>query len=152
VLYEVSSFQPLASRRFLTELSSLLDKRVKVVMTSGSSYEGKLIAYDQNTLSLILANAKDEKGSVYARILINGHHVAQILRLEEPFDLKGLAEVLEKAFPNMVVLHEDTGVITVMDRVRVSEAGVIEGSGPIAERVKKIFEEFVTSKQAQSKA
>ncbi|MEM0232694.1 MAG: Lsm family RNA-binding protein [Candidatus Nezhaarchaeales archaeon] len=147
----MSSFQPLASRRFLTELSSLLDKRVKVVMTSGSSYEGKLIAYDQNTLSLILANAKDENGSIYARVLINGHYVAQILRLEEPFDLKGLAEVLEKAFPNMVVLHEDAGVITVMDRVRVSEAGVIEGSGPIAERVKKIFEEFVTSKQAQSK-
>ncbi|MEM0240124.1 MAG: Lsm family RNA-binding protein [Candidatus Nezhaarchaeales archaeon] len=150
--YEVSSFQPLASRRFLTELSSLLDKKVKVIISSGSSYEGKLIAYDQSTFSLILANAKDERGNVYARVLINGHYVTQILRLEEPFDLKGLAEVLEKAFPNMVVLHEDAGVITVMDRVRVSEAGVIEGSGPIAERVKRIFEEFVASKQAQSKA
>jgi small nuclear ribonucleoprotein (snRNP)-like protein len=133
-------------------LSSLLDKKVKVITASGSSYEGKLVAYDQNTLTLILANAKDDKGGTYARVLINGHHVAQILRLEEPFDLKGLAEALEKAFPNMVVLHEDAGVITVMDRVRVTEAGVVEGSGPIAERVKKIFEEFVASKQSQSKA
>ena len=145
----MSGFQPVASRKFSTELSSLLDKRVKVITASGTSYEGKLLAYDQNTLSLILANAKDDKGDVYARVLINGHYVTQVLRLEEPFDLKGLAEVLEKSFPNMVVLHEDAGVITVMDRVRVSESGVIEGSGPIAERVKKIFEEFVASKQAQ---
>jgi len=145
----MSGFQPVASRRFSTELSSLLDKKVKVITASGTSYEGKLLAYDQNTLSLILANAKDDKGDVYARVLINGHYVTQVLRLEEPFDLKGLAEVLEKSFPNMVVLHEDAGVITVMDRVRVSESGVIEGSGPIAERVKKIFEEFVASKQAQ---
>jgi len=151
VLYEVSSFQPLAVRRFSTELSSLLDKKVRVITASGSSYEGKLIAYDQSTLTLILASARDEKGNAYARVLINGHYVAQILRLEEPFDLKGLAEALEKAFPNMVVLHEDVGVITVMDRVRVTESGVIEGSGPVAERVKKIFEEFIASKQSQSK-
>ena len=148
----MSTFQPLATRRFSTELSSLLDKRVKVVTASGSSYEGKLIAYDQTTLTLILANAKDDKGDAYARVLINGHYVAQVLRLEEPFDLKGLAEALEKAFPNMVVLHEDAGVITVMDRVRITESGVIEGSGPIAERVKRIFEEFVASKRHQSKA
>ena len=148
----MSSFQPLAARRFSTELSSLLDKKVKVITASGSSYEGKLIAYDQNTLTLILANAKDDKGDAYARVLINGNYVAQLLRLEEPFDLKGLAEALEKAFPNMVTLHEDAGVITVMDRVRVTESGVVEGSGPIAERVKRIFEEFVASKQLQSKA
>ncbi len=148
----MSSFQPLASRRFSTELSSLLDKKVKVITVNGPAYEGKLLAYDQSTLSLILANAKDDKGEVYARVLINGHYVTQVLRLEEPFDLKGLAEVLEKSFPNMVVLHEDAGVITVMDRVRVSESGVIEGSGPIAERVKKIFDEFVASKQSQGKS
>ncbi|MHC1637431.1 MAG: Lsm family RNA-binding protein [Candidatus Nezhaarchaeales archaeon] len=148
----MSSFQPLASRRFSTELSSLLDKKVKVVTVNGPIYEGKLLAYDQSTLSLILANAKDDKGEVYARVLINGHYITQVLRLEEPFDLKGLAEVLEKSFPNMVVLHEDAGVITVMDRVRVSESGVIEGSGPIAERVKKIFDEFVASKQSQGKS
>lgn len=148
----MSSFQPLASRRFSTELSSLLDKKVKVITVNGHVYEGKLLAYDQSTLSLILANAKNDKGEVYARVLINGHYVTQVLRLEEPFDLKGLAEVLEKSFPNMVVLHEDAGVITVMDRVRVSESGVIEGSGPIAERVKKIFDEFVASKQSQGKS
>lgn len=147
----MSSFQPLASRRFSTELSSLLDKKVKVVMAGGACYEGKLIAYDQSSLNLILANARDEKGGVYARVLVNGQYVTQILRLEEPFDLKGLAELLEKSFPNMVVLHEDAGVITVMDRIRVSESGVIEGSGPIAERVKKIYEEFISSRQSQSK-
>lgn len=145
----VSSFQPLASRRFSTELASLLDKKIRVIVVGGHYYEGKLVAYDQNTLSMILTNAKDEKGNIYARVVVNGHYVTEVLRLEEPFDLKGLAEVLERSFPNMVMFHEEAGVITVMDRVRVTEAGVIEGSGPVAERVKKIFEEFVASKQSQ---
>jgi len=146
----MSSFQPLASRRFSTELTSLLDKKVKVLTTDGSAYEGKLLAYDHNTLSVILGNAKDKDGNEYARVVINGQCVSQILRLEEPFDLKGLAEVLERHFPKMVVLHEDAGIITVMDRIRVSETGVIEGSGPIADRVKKIYEDFVASKASQT--
>ncbi|MDI9619871.1 MAG: Lsm family RNA-binding protein [Candidatus Nezhaarchaeota archaeon] len=147
----MSTFQPLASRRFSTELSSLLDKMVRVSMVNGTTYEGRLLAFDQNSLNMILANARDHQGGTYARVLINGHYVTQVLRIEEPFDLRGLAELLEKSFPNMVVLHEDAGVITVMDRVRVSESGIIEGSGPVAERVKRIFDEFITSRQVQGK-
>jgi hypothetical protein len=47
-----------------------------------------------------------------------------------------------------VTLHEEAGVITVMDRVRVTEQGVVEGSGPVAERAKKVYEEFVSSRKA----
>jgi hypothetical protein len=43
----------------------------------------------------------------------------------------------------MVRLSESAGVILVMDRIRVSEKGIIEGAGPAAERVQKVYDEFL---------
>ncbi|GAF69981.1 unnamed protein product, partial [marine sediment metagenome] len=37
----------------------------------------------------------------------------------------------------------DAGVIVVMDKIRVNESGVIEGSGPAADRVRDIHQRFV---------
>jgi RNA-processing ribonucleoprotein Sm-like component len=34
----------------------------------------------------------------------------------------------------------------VMDRIRVTEKGIVEGSGPAAERVQKVYEEFLREK------
>ena len=137
-----------ATRKFAMEFSSLLGKSVEVRTVQGKVYEGKLLAYDHSNLNLCLADAKDESGKIFSRVFISGGTVAEIIRKEEPFDLRGLAEALEKTFPRMVTLHEEAGVITIMDRVRITEQGVVEGSGPVAERAKKIFEEFVSSKRA----
>jgi hypothetical protein len=43
----------------------------------------------------------------------------------------------------MVKLYEDKGFIWVMDKVKVTEKGVVEGSGPAAERVEKVFVQFM---------
>jgi hypothetical protein len=43
----------------------------------------------------------------------------------------------------MVKVSEGAGIIVVMDRIRVSEKGILEGSGPAAERVQKVYEEFI---------
>jgi hypothetical protein len=43
----------------------------------------------------------------------------------------------------MVKMVEGAGVILVMDKIRLSENGIIEGSGPAAERVQRVYEEFV---------
>jgi hypothetical protein len=91
-----------------------------------------------------LAEAKDEKGNVIHRVVLNGSVVAQILAIEKPFDLKALSERLEKVFPTMVKLYEDKGFIWVMDKIKVTEKGVVEGSGPAAERVQKVYEQFVS--------
>jgi hypothetical protein len=45
----------------------------------------------------------------------------------------------------MVKLSEGAGVIVVMDRIRVSEKGILEGTGPAAERVQKVYDEFIRS-------
>jgi len=94
-------------------------------------------------LSLCLAEAKDNEGKVSHRVFLNGIVVAQILSAEKPFDLKALADRLEKVFPTMVKLYEDKGFIWIMDKVKLTEKGVVEGSGPAAERVQKVYEQFM---------
>jgi len=86
-----------AERRFFTEFSSLLDKRITIVTTDGKKLEGVLLGFHPDTLSICLGDAR---------------------------------------------VYEDKGIIMVMDRVKVTEEGV-EGTGPAAERVKKIYEQFV---------
>jgi hypothetical protein len=43
----------------------------------------------------------------------------------------------------MVKLYDDIGVIVVMDKVRVNASGLLEGSGPAAERVQRVYAEFI---------
>jgi hypothetical protein len=74
--------------------------------------------------------------------------VIQIFSSEKPFDLQALADRLERVFPRMVKTSEGAGVIVVMDRIRVSEKGIMEGSGPAAERVQKVYEEFIRAQTA----
>ena len=76
-------------------------------------------------------------------MIINGDFVKEIRLIEKPFDFKGLAERLSRVFPGLVKLREDIGAIIVMDKIKITEHGVVEGSGLAAERAKAIFEEFI---------
>ena len=134
----------MAQRKFFTEVGALIDKAVMVVIMDGKSYTGSLVGINPDNLSLCLAEAKDEKGVVIHRVFLNGNVVAQILAIEKPFDLKALAERLEKVFPTLVKLYEDKGFIWVMDKVKLTEKGVIEGTGPAAERVQKVYAQFIS--------
>lgn len=133
-----------AQRRYLAEIQSLADKTVAVVTTSGKSFIGILVGINPDNMSLCMAEAKDEAGKVLHRVFLNGCIVAQISSAEKPFDLKALAGRLEKVFPTMVKLYEDKGFIWVMDKVKLTERGVVEGSGPAAERVQRVYEQFVS--------
>lgn len=133
-----------AQRKFFTEITSLVDKNVIVATTTGKTYTGILAGINPDTLSLVLSEAKDEEGKILHRVFLNGNVVAQILSVEKPFNLKALADRLEKVFPTMVKLYEDKGFIWVMDKVKVTEKGVVEGSGPAAERVQKVYEQFIS--------
>jgi small nuclear ribonucleoprotein (snRNP)-like protein len=138
-----------SQRRFLTEVGALVDKVVSVVTVDGKSYMGSLVGVDPDSLNLCLAEAKDDKGRVIHRVVLNGSVVAQILAVEKPFDLRALAERLEKVFPTLVKLYEDKGFIWVMEKIKVTEKGVVEGSGPAAERVQKVFSQFMSEVRGQ---
>jgi small nuclear ribonucleoprotein (snRNP)-like protein len=139
----------MAKRKFFGEIAALLDKMVMVITMGGKKYSGTLAGVDPETLSLCLSEAKDDKGTYLHRVFLNGSIIAQIFTVEKPFDLKALSERLEKVFPTMVRLYEDKGFIWVMDKVKVTEKGVVEGAGPAAERVQKVYDLFV--KEAASK-
>jgi small nuclear ribonucleoprotein (snRNP)-like protein len=132
-----------AQRKFFSEIAALADKNVVVITAAGKKLSGMLIGINPDTMSLCLAEAKDEEGKLLHRVFLNGNNVAQILAVEKPFNLKALADRLEKVFPTMVRLYEDKGFIWVMDKVKVTEKGVVEGSGPAAERVEKVFAQFM---------
>ena len=133
-----------AQRKFFGELAALLDKVVMVITKDGKEYTGTLIGIIPDKLSLCLADAKDEKGSALHRVFLNGNIVAQIVSIEKPFDLNALAERLEKVFPTMIRLYEDKGFIWVMDKIKVTEKGIVEGTGPAAERVQKVYDQFIS--------
>jgi len=132
-----------AQRRYFTEVSALADRHVIVGTTTGKTFSGTLVGINPDNLSLCLAEAKDDEGKVLHRVFLNGSIVAQLLSVEKPFNLKALADRLEKVFPTMVKLYEDKGFIWVMDKVKLNEKGVVEGSGPAAERVQKVYEQFI---------
>jgi len=138
-----------AQRKYFTEVAALADKTVAVVTTNGKTFNGTLIGINPDNMSLCLADAM-EGGKQLHRIVLNGAIVAQISTADKPFDLKALAGRLEKVFPTMVKLYEDQGFIWVMDKVKLTEKGVAEGSGPAADRVQKVYETFMSEAKASA--
>jgi small nuclear ribonucleoprotein (snRNP)-like protein len=138
-----------AKRKFLGEIGTLVDRIVMVITVNDKKYTGTLSGIDPESLTLSLSDAKDEKGTQTHKIFLNGSTVAQIFTIEKPFDLKALSERLEKVFPTMIRLYEDKGFIWVMEKIKVTDKGVVEGSGPIAERAQRVYDLF--AKEAASK-
>jgi small nuclear ribonucleoprotein (snRNP)-like protein len=127
----------------MEELAMLLDKNVVVETNGGKTYSGTLSGVDTKSMSICLTAAKDGQGRVIRKLFLSGGTITQIYSTEKPFDLASLAERLERVFPRMVRMMEGAGVIVVMDKIRVTEKGIVEGSGPAAERVQKVYEEFM---------
>ncbi|TMI24304.1 hypothetical protein E6H36_08875 [Candidatus Bathyarchaeota archaeon] len=130
----------------MEELSNLLQKNVSILTSSGKTFVGTLTGIDTDTMSVCLTNAKSDAGLAIHKLFLNGETITQISSFDKPFDLHSLGERLERVFPRMVRVMEDAGVIVVMDRIRLTEKGIVEGSGPAAERVQKVYEEFMREK------
>ena len=137
-----------AQRKFLSEVAMLLDKQVTVMTSDGKSYKGTLVGINPDSMNLCMQEVKDETGQHLHRVVLSGSFVAKIFTTEKPFDLKALAERLEKVFPTMVRLYEDKGFIWVMEKIKVTEKGVVEGTGPAAERVHKVYTQFMSEAKA----
>jgi hypothetical protein len=94
-------------------------------------------------MSICLTNAKDEEAKIIPQIFFISNTISKIYATEKPFNLQALANRLERIFPRMVKHYEDIGVIVVMDKVRINASGLLEGSGPIAERALRVYNEFI---------
>lgn len=118
---------------------SICWKKVSIETSYDKSYSGTLSAIDER-LDTVLENLE---GQGILRIVINGSFVKEIKLLEKPFDLRGLADRLSRVFPGLVKIRDDVNAIIVMDKIKVTEHGIEEGTGLAADRVKAIYEEFM---------
>ncbi len=131
---------------FNKELADLKGKYITVVTTTGKSFNGLLKAWNPDTFDLCLSNVNEGKNS-YFKVFLRGPIISEILISEQPFNLRGLALELQERLNLLeadVKLYEDARMIQVLNKVKVTEKGV-EGTGPVADRVRVVFEQFMES-------
>ena len=128
-----------AFRKFGEESIQFLRKKVSIETSDKKTYGGTLIGINEK-LDVIL---EDLETSGIIKIIINGSFIKEIRLMEKPFDLKALAERFSRVFPGLVKIREDVGAIIVMDKIKVTQNGIEEGTGLAADRIKAIYDEFV---------
>jgi small nuclear ribonucleoprotein (snRNP)-like protein len=127
------------TRKFGEEIVQFLGKKVSVETSDQKIYNGTLTGIDEK-LDVVLDNLPSLG---ILKIILNGSFVKEIKLMEKPFDFKALSDRISRVFPGLVKIREDVGAIIVMDKIKVTQAGIEEGSGLAADRVKAIYEEFI---------
>ncbi len=127
------------TRKFGEEALHFLGKKVSVETSDNKIYNGTLAGIDEK-LDLVLDNVE---GHGILKVILNGSFVKEVRLMEKPFDFKALADRLSRIFPGLVKIREDVGAIIVMDKIKVTQTGIEEGSGLAADRVRQIFDEFI---------
>ena len=108
------------NREFLLELSTLVNKRVKILLSSDKIYTGVLRGIQDTSFNVALSEA-ESAGVNYFRVFITGSNIVEITLAEEPFNLSGLASELASMFqPQNIKILEEAGIIQIFDRFTVS--------------------------------
>ena len=94
--------------------------------------------------NLILMNAKNEKNKSFPALLVRSNFYNYVSLEEEPFPMKALADRIATIFPKGHVDYiEEQNMISILSgKIIVNEDGV-RGSGPSAERVRTIYQQFI---------
>ncbi len=127
------------TRKFGEETLQFLGKKVSVETSDNKVYNGTLAGIDER-LDVVIDNVE---GHGILKLIVNGSFVKEIRLMEKPFDFKALAERLARVFPGLVKIREDVGAIIVMDKIKVTQAGVEEGTGLSADRVRQVYDDFM---------
>ena len=127
------------TRKFVEETLQFLGKKVSIETSDQKVYNGTLTGINEK-LDVVLDNVL---GHGILKVILNGSFVKEIKLMEKPFDFKALSDRLARVFPGLVKIREDVGAIIVMDKIKVTQAGVEEGVGLAADRVRAIYDEFI---------
>ncbi|MFX1410986.1 MAG: Lsm family RNA-binding protein [Promethearchaeota archaeon] len=132
----------MAIRQFNTELGMLIDKIVKVYIDKDKFFVGQLKGISEDS-NLILINAKNEKNKSFPKIFIRNSFYNFVSLEEEPFPMKALADRIATIFSKGHVNYiEDQNIISILNGKIIVDENEVRGTGPSADRVKKIFEQF----------
>ncbi|AWR94445.1 Lsm family RNA-binding protein [Acidianus brierleyi] len=141
-------------RRIVSDINSLLDKTVIVKLVNNRVYTGQLSSYELTPFIISLSNAKDNDNNTFFKVILNGNNITEILVKNAPlFDVKEFADIIEHSLnlrPGDVKVYEEAGVITVLERIKVTEGGV-EGNGPLAQRIYDMYNDYMSKKRKELK-
>lgn len=129
-------------RQYNTELGLLIDKIVKVYLNKDKFFVGQLKGVSEDS-NLILVNAKNEKNKPFPKLFIRNTYYNFVSLEEEPFPMRALADRIATIFSKGHVNYiEDQNIISILNGKIIVDENEVRGTGPSAERVKKIFEQF----------
>lgn len=141
-----------SGRRIVSELNNLIDKTVVVKTINNKTYIGQLYAYELSPFIISLINVKDENNNIFYKLLINGNIISEIIIKNPPlFEPREFAEIVERSLnlrPADIKVYEEAGVVTILEKIKVSQNGV-EGSGPMAQRIYDIYNEYINKKKKE---
>ncbi|MHA1681018.1 MAG: Lsm family RNA-binding protein [Promethearchaeota archaeon] len=138
------------SRQFMgfnKEIGMLLNAKVKVLLKYKEDVYvvGVFKGFSKNAETIFLTDANDTMGNSFSKIIIKGDQWLSITLESTPFPMEGLYTRLKGVFPpGQVNFLSEANAISVMGKINVTENGV-SGDGPLFERVKKIFDTYVSS-------
>ena len=129
-------------RQYNTELGTLIDKIVKVYLDKDKFFVGQLKGVSDDS-NLILVNAKNEKNKPFPKLFIRSTFYNYVSLEEEPFPMVALAERIATIFSKGHVNYiADQNIISILNGKIIVDENEVRGTGPSAERVKTIFEQF----------
>lgn len=135
-----------AAREFNKQIASALQSMVKVVLEHEYPmhyYTGRLVGIDTSH-TICLENARNEKNRKLGTIFIQGNKWVSFTIEGEPFPMEDLAARLRKVLPGEAINISDDNTISILGgKVIITEKGV-EGRGPTAERIQKVYDSFVS--------
>ncbi|HLG37532.1 MAG TPA: Lsm family RNA-binding protein [Nitrososphaera sp.] len=129
----------LVTRKFGEETLQFLGKKVSIETSDNKVYSGTLAGLDEK-LDVVLDNVEAHG---IMKLILNGTYVKEVRLMEKPFDFRALADRFTRVFPGLVKIRDDIGAIIIMDRIKVTQSGVEEGTGPTADRVRQIYDDFM---------
>jgi len=143
----MSSQDSQSARDYNKHLHTALGSIVKVVLEIDYPthyYIGRLAGVGTINNSICLENAQDDKRNKFSRIFLHGAKWISFTIEGEPFPMEALATRLRKVLPDEAIdISEDNTIHVLGGKVIISESGV-EGRGPTAERIKKVYDAFVS--------
>ena len=134
-------------RKFGEELNAFLGRHVVVITSEGKEYSGQLLGVDEK-LNIVLDKVVGVGPNVF-KLAMNGEGVREIRLMDRPFDYSGARREAQQGLPGLVSVREDIGAIIVMEKIKVTDKGIVEGTGLAADKVKAIFDDYMREPKKQ---
>ena len=122
-------------------MNAFLGRHVVVITSEGKEYSGQLMGVDEK-LNIVLDKVVGVGPNVF-KLAMNVEGVREIRLMDRPFDYRALGERLSRVFPGLVSVREDIGAIIVMEKIKVTDKGITEGTGLAADKVRAIFDDYM---------